>query len=238
MAALSRIAVDDHRHVSVGPGDCVVFSARVIPGHERAVDRVINHLARRGVDIIDLGTKLVHVSGHGSEEELKLMLSLVRPRYFVPIHGEFRQRSRYARLAGRVAAAAPSSVGVILAENGDILRFDETRARSSARAGRPRAHRRPGPAMADESSAISAIRGGRPPDPVLAINRPRPEGARHDHAVSSRARSRALLAAADHRDVIEHERRGAHGRGHQGKIRRAAAVRRKRRRRPLVLPSS
>jgi len=124
MAALSRIAVDDHRHVSVGPGDCVVFSARVIPGHEKAVDRVVNHLARRGVDLIDLDAKLVHVSGHGSEEELKLMLSLVRPRYFVPIHGEFRQRSRYARLAGRVASAASTTVGVILAENGDIIRFD------------------------------------------------------------------------------------------------------------------
>jgi ribonuclease J len=126
MAALSRIAVDDHRHVSVGPGDRVVFSARVIPGHEKAVDRVVNHLARRGVDLIDLDSKVVHVSGHGSEEELKLMLSLVRPRYFVPIHGEFRQRSRYARLAGRVAADVSTSVGVILAENGDIIRFDAT----------------------------------------------------------------------------------------------------------------
>jgi ribonuclease J len=92
MAALSRIAVADHRHVSVEPGDRVVFSARAIPGNERAIDRVVNHLARRGADVITTATKRVHVSGHGSEEELKLMLSLVRPRYFVPIHGEFRQR--------------------------------------------------------------------------------------------------------------------------------------------------
>jgi ribonuclease J len=88
MAALSRIAVDDHRHVAVGPGDRVVFSARSIPGNEKAIDRVVNHLARRGADVVTPGAKRLHVSGHGSEEELKLMLSLVRPRCFVPIHGE------------------------------------------------------------------------------------------------------------------------------------------------------
>ncbi len=124
MAALSRIAIDDHRHVSIGPDDRVVFSARVIPGHERAVDRVVNHLARRGCQIVDQTTKLVHVSGHGSEEELKLMLTLARPRCFVPIHGEYRQRARYARLAERIASPPSWRADVILADNGDILRFD------------------------------------------------------------------------------------------------------------------
>ncbi len=126
MAALSRIALATHRHVSVEPGDRVVFSARSIPGNERAIDRVVNHLARRGADVVTEASRHVHVSGHGSEEELKLMLSLVRPRYFVPIHGEFRQRSRYARLADRLSAGAAWPSTTIMAENGDLMRFDAT----------------------------------------------------------------------------------------------------------------
>ncbi len=126
MAALPRIALATHRHVSVEPGDRVVFSARAIPGNERAINRVVNHLARRGADVVTEASRHVHVSGHGSEEELKLMLSLVRPRYFVPIHGEFRQRSRYARLADRLSAGAAWSSTAIIAENGDLLRFDGT----------------------------------------------------------------------------------------------------------------
>ena len=122
MAALSRIAVDDHKHVEVGPEDRVVFSARTIPGNEVAIDRVVNHLARRGTDVVMEGQHHVHVSGHGSAEELKTMLSLVRPRYFVPIHGEYRQRSRHARLAERLSGGLTE---VLLAENGDLLRFDE-----------------------------------------------------------------------------------------------------------------
>jgi ribonuclease J len=124
MAALSRIAVDDHRHVAVGPEDRVVFSARAIPGNEKAIDRVVNHLARRGADVVTAARKRLHVSGHGSEEELKLMLSLVRPRCFVPVHGEYRQRSRYARLAERIAPGGPERMQVLLVENGDRLRFD------------------------------------------------------------------------------------------------------------------
>src|SRR5262249_56193654 len=84
VSALSRIAIDDHRFVHVGDGDTVVISARSIPGNEKAIGRVINHLARRGADVVYEGIKHVHVSGHGSEEELKLMLSLVKPRFFVP----------------------------------------------------------------------------------------------------------------------------------------------------------
>jgi ribonuclease J len=84
MSALSRIAIDDHRHVKVGEDDTVVLSARAIPGNEKPIGRVINHLARRGADVIHEGIKHVHVSGHGSEEELKLVLSLVKPRLFHP----------------------------------------------------------------------------------------------------------------------------------------------------------
>jgi ribonuclease J len=123
-AALSRIAINDHRHVKLAPDDRVVISARAIPGNEKAIGRVINHLARRGVDIITESTKHVHVSGHGAEEEVKLLVALVRPRYFVPIHGEFRQLARNARLAELVTRGLPEPTEVITLENGDILRFD------------------------------------------------------------------------------------------------------------------
>jgi ribonuclease J len=119
-AALPRIAIDDHRHVKVAPDDVVVFSAREIPGNEKAIGRVMNHVARRGAEVVHQGTRHVHVSGHGSEEELKLMISLIRPRFFVPIHGEYRQLSRHARVAARVSA----DTRVLLAENGDLIRFD------------------------------------------------------------------------------------------------------------------
>ena len=119
-AALPRIAIDDHRHVKLEPEDVVVFSAREIPGNEKAIGRVMNHIAKRGAELVYEGLKHVHVSGHGSEEELKLMLSLVRPRYFVPIHGEYRQLARHARIAGRVSRGTK----VLLAENGDVIRFD------------------------------------------------------------------------------------------------------------------
>src|ERR1700716_1600795 len=102
MSALSRISIDDHRYVKVGPDDTVVLSARAIPGNEKAIGHEMNHLARRCADEIYEGIKHVHVSGHGSEEELKLILSLVKPRYFIPIHGEYRQLSQHARIAARV----------------------------------------------------------------------------------------------------------------------------------------
>src|SRR5438067_1489195 len=128
-AALSRIAIHDHRFVKIGDDDTVVISARAIPGNEKAIGRVINHLARRGADVIHEGIKHVHVSGHGSEEELKLMLSLVRPRYFVPVHGEYRQLSQHARIAERVFAGRNPRPEILLAENGDVLVFDDTGAR-------------------------------------------------------------------------------------------------------------
>src|SRR6185503_9161264 len=106
MAALPRIAIDDHKHVKLGPDDVVVFSARAIPGNEKAIGRVMNHVAKRGADVIADGMKHVHVSGHGSEEELKLVISLVKPRYFVPIHGEYRQLARHARMAKLVSPKA------------------------------------------------------------------------------------------------------------------------------------
>jgi len=119
-AALPRIAIDDHRHAKLDQDDVVVFSAREIPGNEKPIGRVMNHIAKRGADIVYEGIKHVHVSGHGSEEELKLMLSLVRPRYFVPIHGEYRQLARHARIARSVSPGTTP----LLAENGDLIRID------------------------------------------------------------------------------------------------------------------
>jgi ribonuclease J len=135
LAALSRIAVEDHRHVTLTAEDTVVFSARAIPGNEKAIGRVMNHIAHRGSELVYEGIKHVHVSGHGSEEELKLMLSLVRPRYFVPIHGEYRFLARHAGVASQVTAGRTT---VLLAENGDILRFtrDEAEIAGKAPAGR------------------------------------------------------------------------------------------------------
>jgi ribonuclease J len=123
-AALSRIAIDDHRHVSLGPDDTVVLSARAIPGNEKAIGRVINHLARRQVEVVTEDTRHVHVSGHGSVDELKLVLSLVRPRYLVPVHGEFRQLARHARVAELVTGGLPVPTRVLLTENGHRVRFD------------------------------------------------------------------------------------------------------------------
>jgi ribonuclease J len=133
-AALSRIAIDDHRHVRLESGDTVVLSARAIPGNEKAISRVMNHVTRRGADIITESMKHVHVSGHGSEEELKLMLSLVRPRYLVPVHGEYRQLAHHKRVAERVTGNTGHEVEVLLVENGDVLRFDRAGAGVVAKA--------------------------------------------------------------------------------------------------------
>ena len=133
-SALSRIAIDDHRFVKVTDDDTVVISARAIPGNEKAIGRVANHLARRGAVVIHEGIKHVHVSGHGSEEELKLMLSLVRPRFFVPVHGEYRQLSQHARVAKRVFAGRDPQPEILLVENGDVLHFDEHGGRVAGKA--------------------------------------------------------------------------------------------------------
>lgn len=119
-AALSRIAVDDHRHIVLEPDDVVVFSARVIPGNRRAIGRVMDQVARRGAQLVDGERHPVHVSGHGSSEELKLMLSLVKPRHFIPVHGEYRYLAEHARVAARVTGGRTT---VLLAEDGDVIRL-------------------------------------------------------------------------------------------------------------------
>src|SRR6202007_2793576 len=122
MSALSRAAVDNHKHAKIEKGDTVVLSSRIIPGNEKTIYRMIDHLFRREAHVIyeDGTTPPVHVSGHASQEELKLIINLVKPRYFVPIHGEYRQLKLHSEMAG----AMHGSVGkVMLIESGDVLEF-------------------------------------------------------------------------------------------------------------------
>jgi ribonuclease J len=132
MSALSRAAVDNHKHARIQPGDTVVLSSRIIPGNEKAIYRVIDHLFRRNAHVIydDGSSPPVHVSGHASQEELKLIINLAKPQYFIPIHGEYRQLKLHAELA----ASMHGSVGnVLMIESGDILEFDELGARKAGR---------------------------------------------------------------------------------------------------------
>jgi len=130
MSALSRVAVDNHKHVSVEKGDTVVLSSRIIPGNEKAIFRMIDHMARRGADVLygSMNPPL-HVSGHASVEEMKLVLNLVRPRYFMPIHGEFRQLSKHARLAEHLRFAGLEETFIM--ESGDVLEIDHHGARKA-----------------------------------------------------------------------------------------------------------
>ena len=130
LSALSMISIDEHKDVALGPGDTVVLSARVIPGNERVVSRLIGNLFRRGCDVVHPGVARVHVSGHGSREDLLELLRLVRPRYLVPVHGEYRMLAQHARLA---AEAGLADDRVLLAEDGDVLAFRDGGARKEAR---------------------------------------------------------------------------------------------------------
>jgi ribonuclease J len=132
MSALSRVAVDNHKSLSIERGDTVVLSARIIPGNEKAIYRMINHVARRGAEVIyGSMNPPVHVSGHASSEELKLVLNLVRPRYFVPVHGEYRQLAKHAALAQHLRRAGLEDTFVI--ETGETLEFDSMGARRGAK---------------------------------------------------------------------------------------------------------
>jgi ribonuclease J len=122
MSALSRIAVDNHRLLSLAENDTVILSARIIPGNEKAIFRMIDHLFRRRVLVYYEGGRSapIHVSGHASQEEMKILLQLVRPKYFVPIHGEYRQLFQHAALAEQVGAVSGQ---VLLLETGHPVEF-------------------------------------------------------------------------------------------------------------------
>ena len=118
LSVLHRVALDDHKSIKIEPGDTVILSSKFIPGNEKTISNLINHLYRRGAEVHYEKVSEIHVSGHASQEELKTMLQLTRPRYFVPIHGEYRHLVRHRRLAQDVGV--PEENCFIL-EDGDVL---------------------------------------------------------------------------------------------------------------------
>ncbi|MCX7794162.1 MAG: ribonuclease J [Thermodesulfovibrionales bacterium] len=123
MSVLSKIATDEHRHIKIKKGDTVILSAKMIPGNERSIGRIINHLFKRGAEVIYEKVSEVHVSGHASKEELKLILNLIKPKYFMPIHGEFRHLMYHAKLAEKVGIPEEN---IFILENGEVLEIDES----------------------------------------------------------------------------------------------------------------
>jgi ribonuclease J len=123
MSALSRAAVDNHKHAKIEPGDTVVLSSRIIPGNEKGIFRVIDHLFRRDANVIydDGQHGLIHVSGHGSQEEMRLLINLVRPKFFIPVHGDYRYLRRHAQIAMETGAIEHA----IVIEDGDVLELDK-----------------------------------------------------------------------------------------------------------------
>jgi ribonuclease J len=122
MSALARIASGAHKFIAVKEKDTVILSSKFIPGNEKAIANIINSLYRRGADVIYEIISDIHVSGHAFQEELKLMINLTKPKYFIPIHGEYRHLVLHARLAGQMGIPDER---IFLAENGRIIEFDE-----------------------------------------------------------------------------------------------------------------
>jgi ribonuclease J len=126
LSVLHRVALDDHKSIKIDPGDTVILSSKFIPGNEKTISNLINHLYRRGAAVHYEKVSEIHVSGHASQEELKTMLQLTRPRYFVPIHGEYRHLVRHRKLAQDVGL--PEDHCFIL-EDGDVLEMTATSAK-------------------------------------------------------------------------------------------------------------
>jgi ribonuclease J len=126
MAALARMAAGTHKQIKIIKEDTVILSSKFIPGNEKAITKIINDLYRRGADVIYEKISQIHVSGHAFQEELKLMIHLTRPKYFIPIHGEYRHLVLHSRLAEQVGIKKEN---ILLAENGQIIEFDENGSR-------------------------------------------------------------------------------------------------------------
>ncbi len=122
MAALSRMAGNTHKKISIMPGDTVIFSSHPIPGNEKAVTNIINELQMKGADVI---FQDVHVSGHACQEEIKLIYSLVKPRYAIPVHGEYKHRKAQAKIAAQLGIPKEN---IFMLQSGDVLEMDENRA--------------------------------------------------------------------------------------------------------------
>ena len=118
MSALTRISTNDHRKVEICPGDTVIISATPIPGNEKLVSKTIDNLIKLGADVIYEKSDGVHVSGHASQEEMKLMQNLVRPKFFVPVHGEFRHLVKHAKLAHSMGVPKEN---ILIGDNGSII---------------------------------------------------------------------------------------------------------------------
>jgi ribonuclease J len=123
MSALARMAGGTHKYIKIQSGDTVILSSKFIPGNEKAITHIINNLYRLGANVIYEKISAIHVSGHAFREELKMMIQLTRPKYFIPIHGEYRHLVHHARLAKYLGIADDR---ILLAENGQVIQFDET----------------------------------------------------------------------------------------------------------------
>ena len=122
MSVLSRIAIDEHKTIKIKEGDTVILSAKMIPGNERSIGKIINHLFRRGANVIYEKVSEVHVSGHASKEELKLMLNLVKPKYFMPVHGEYRHLVYHSMLAKKMEIPTEN---IFIMKDGDVLEITD-----------------------------------------------------------------------------------------------------------------
>lgn len=130
MSSLFRMAMNDHKQIQIQPGDTVILSSRVIPGNEQNIGRVINQLFRLGAQVIYEQVSEVHVSGHASQEEQKMMLNLVKPTYFIPVHGEYRHLVHHARLAERLSIPKEN---IFILDDGDVVEFLPDRAAKTGR---------------------------------------------------------------------------------------------------------
>jgi ribonuclease J len=130
MSALSRVALDDHRDVRLEEGDLAILSSKIIPGNEKAISSMINHIYKKGADVLLETMKNIHASGHPSQEELKIVMNLARPDFFIPIHGEYRQLMAHATLAKSVGI---SHKRIIVGESGDIIEFKHGQAYKTGR---------------------------------------------------------------------------------------------------------
>jgi ribonuclease J len=128
MSVLSRIATDEHKQIKIKEGDTIVLSAKMIPGNERSIGKIINHLFRRGANVIYEKVSEVHVSGHASKEELKLMLNLIKPKYFMPVHGEYRHLIYHSMLAKKMDIPKEN---IFIMKNGDVLELSDSEAGKS-----------------------------------------------------------------------------------------------------------
>ena len=180
-SALARVAMDTHPRVALGEGDTVLFSSRVIPGNERAIGTVQDNLVRRGVQLMTDADHLVHVSGHPARDELRRLYRLVKPRYSVPVHGEWRHLSAHAGLA-REAGATP-----MLMEDGDILNLAPgPRGDGGQRAGRPA-----GAGRRAAGAAVGRRDGGAPAHAVQRRGAGQRRGGRSRPAARPAPRQRA-----------------------------------------------